>query len=166
MWRLYNAGIGLTAGFIGSLTVTHNYSVYTLQLTTVQYNTCWVFTLYLHWLPVLQYRRICSPASLQLFSEDCCSAQILTRNWICPRNCPSYIARERTPKKTPPPIPLLYDVITGRDPKENTGLFHCCLRIRCYATVVNKRFHCWLLTYSAHVTLFCCWRCEVQTKSA
>jgi hypothetical protein len=28
-WRLYNAGIGLTTGFIGSHTVTHNYSVYT-----------------------------------------------------------------------------------------------------------------------------------------
>jgi hypothetical protein len=31
-----------------------------------------------------------------------------------------YIAREQTTEKTPPPIPLLlYDVITGTDPKEN-----------------------------------------------
>jgi hypothetical protein len=30
MWRLYKTGIGLTTGFIGSQTVTHNYSVYTL----------------------------------------------------------------------------------------------------------------------------------------
>jgi hypothetical protein len=30
MWRLYKTGIGLTTGFIGSHTVTHNYSVYTL----------------------------------------------------------------------------------------------------------------------------------------
>jgi hypothetical protein len=29
MWRLYKMGIGLTTGFIGSHTVTHNYSVYT-----------------------------------------------------------------------------------------------------------------------------------------
>jgi hypothetical protein len=29
MWRLYKTGIGLTTGFIGSHTVTHNYSVYT-----------------------------------------------------------------------------------------------------------------------------------------
>jgi hypothetical protein len=44
MWRLYNAGIGLTTGFIGSHTVTHNYSVYTLQLA-VHYSTCRVFLL-------------------------------------------------------------------------------------------------------------------------
>jgi hypothetical protein len=81
--RLY----GLTTGFIGSHTVTHNYSEYTLQLTTVHYNTCQVFTLYLHWLPVFQYRRIRSPATMQLFSEDCCSARTLTRNWNCPRHC-------------------------------------------------------------------------------
>jgi hypothetical protein len=30
VWRLYKTGIGLTTGFIGSHTVTHNYSVYTL----------------------------------------------------------------------------------------------------------------------------------------
>jgi hypothetical protein len=75
---IYKTGIGLTTGFIGSHTVTHNYSVYVLQLITVHYNTCWVFTLCLHWLAVFQYRRIRSPASLQLFSEDCCSARILT----------------------------------------------------------------------------------------
>jgi hypothetical protein len=33
MWRLYNTGIGLTTGFIRSHSVTHNYSVYTLQFT-------------------------------------------------------------------------------------------------------------------------------------
>jgi hypothetical protein len=79
-WRLYKTGIGLTTGFIGSHTVTHNYSATLLQLTTVHYNTCRVFTLYRHWLPVFQYRRIRSPATLQLFSEDCYSAQILIRN--------------------------------------------------------------------------------------
>jgi hypothetical protein len=30
MWRLYKKGIKLTTGFIGSHTVTHNYSAYTL----------------------------------------------------------------------------------------------------------------------------------------
>jgi hypothetical protein len=30
VWRLYKTGIGLTTGFIGSHTVTHNSSVYTL----------------------------------------------------------------------------------------------------------------------------------------
>jgi S-adenosylmethionine/arginine decarboxylase-like enzyme len=86
-WRLYKTGIGITTGFIESHTITHNYSVYALQLTTVHYNTCRVFTLCLHSLPVFQYRRIRSPATLQLFSEDCCSARILTRNWNCPRHC-------------------------------------------------------------------------------
>jgi hypothetical protein len=33
MWRLYKTGIGLTTGFIGSHTVTLNYSVYNSQLT-------------------------------------------------------------------------------------------------------------------------------------
>jgi hypothetical protein len=82
MWRLIyiRRCIGLTTGFIGLHTVTHSYSVYALQLTTVHYNTCRVFTLYLHSFPVFQYRRILSPATLQLFSEDCCSARILTRN--------------------------------------------------------------------------------------
>jgi hypothetical protein len=59
----YNAGIGLTTGFIGSHTVTHNYSVYNLQLA-VHYDTCRVFLLCLHWLPVFQHRKICSPATL------------------------------------------------------------------------------------------------------
>jgi hypothetical protein len=36
MRRLYETGIGLTTGFIGSHTVTHNYSVYTL---TAQYSS-------------------------------------------------------------------------------------------------------------------------------
>jgi hypothetical protein len=35
MWRrLCKTGIRLTTGFIGSHTVTHNYSVYTSQLTS------------------------------------------------------------------------------------------------------------------------------------
>jgi hypothetical protein len=41
------------------------------------------------------------------------------RRGYCRR--PSYIAREQTTKKTRSPIPiLLYDVITGTDPKEKT----------------------------------------------
>jgi hypothetical protein len=53
----------------------------------------------------------------------------LTRNWNCD-GCrrPSYIAREETTKKTPSPIPiLLYDVITGTDPKENNSSSDCCV---------------------------------------
>jgi hypothetical protein len=36
-WRLYKTGIGLTTGFIRSHTVTHKYSVYTLQLRSSLY---------------------------------------------------------------------------------------------------------------------------------
>jgi hypothetical protein len=48
MWRLYKTGIGLKTGFIGSHTVTHSYSVYTLhsQFTIVlaesSYNYIWL----------------------------------------------------------------------------------------------------------------------------
>jgi hypothetical protein len=59
MWRLYKTGIGLTTGFIGSHTVTHNYSVYTSQLT-VLYTRGESSHLCLHWLPDFQHRRICS----------------------------------------------------------------------------------------------------------
>jgi hypothetical protein len=53
----YKTGIGLTIGFIGPHTVT--ITVYTLHNSLLQ---------------------------LQLFSEDCCSARILTRNWNGQRN--------------------------------------------------------------------------------
>jgi hypothetical protein len=59
-------GIGLTTGFIGSHTVT--ITVYTLlQLTTVHYNTCRVFTLYLHPLPLFQ---IAGSVRLQLCNSS------------------------------------------------------------------------------------------------
>jgi hypothetical protein len=61
MWRLCKTGIGLTTGFIGSHTVTHNYSVYTLQLTA-HYTRAESSHLCLHWLPVFQHRRTCSPS--------------------------------------------------------------------------------------------------------
>jgi hypothetical protein len=81
-----------------------------------------------------------------------------------------YIARKQTTKKTLPPIPLLHDVITGTDPKENivsnplllhdviTGTdpkenTHCCIGycvfIRAIATVVNTCH----ISYSIHVTV-------------
>jgi hypothetical protein len=166
VWRLYKTGIGLTTGFIGSHTVTHNYSVCTLQLTTVHINTCRIFTLYLHWLPVFHYRRIRSPATLQLFSEDRCSARILTRNCqletarnlrlqLCRLNwlagALGYIAREQTTKTTPPLI--LYCCMTSpeRTPKKTPSVtlaIVACLSVA-IATVVNT----WHIAYSIHVTL-------------
>jgi hypothetical protein len=38
VWRLYKTGIGLTTGFIGSHTVTHNYSQFTIVLAESSYN--------------------------------------------------------------------------------------------------------------------------------
>jgi hypothetical protein len=60
--------------------ITHSYTQLQCirSYSSLQF-TCRVFTLYLHWFPVFQYSQIRLPATLQLFSEDCCSAQILTR---------------------------------------------------------------------------------------
>jgi hypothetical protein len=108
MWRLYKTGIGFTTGFIRSHTVTHNYSVYTLQLTTVDHNTrlatapqpvfhCTVFF----------WRSLHSSANWLLSVL----VTALTAGWR-----PSYIAREHTTKKTPPPHCCL-----GTDPVENAA---------------------------------------------
>jgi hypothetical protein len=69
-------GIGLTIGFIGSNTVTHNYSVYTLQFTMFTIHvpsllTC-VFTGCLSSNIAETVHPQNSLATLQLFSEDCC----------------------------------------------------------------------------------------------
>jgi hypothetical protein len=55
-----------------------------------------------------------------------------------------YIARKQTTKKTLPPISLLlYDVITGKDPKEVT---HCCIAycvfIRCHSNGSQHMPYC------------------------
>jgi hypothetical protein len=94
--RLYKTGIGLTTGFIGSHTVTHNYSVYTLTasqftivLTESSYNYNWLTT------PAEFFQSPGPPAdptgshwpstnSSGLFSATHCQ---LTRNWNCPCNC-------------------------------------------------------------------------------
>jgi hypothetical protein len=153
----YIRRVGLTTGFIGSHTVTHNYSVYALQLTTVHYNTCRVLTLYLHSLPVFQYRRIRSPATLQLFSEDCCSARILTRNSNSLLSCQltnsadsaiSFIAGERTPKKTPLRFPYCW--MTSL-PERTTKKTLVRSIVALLSNGYKQRFHCWLLTYSVHV---------------
>jgi hypothetical protein len=81
MWRLYKTGIGLTTRFIGSHTVTHNYSVYTLTasqftivlaespykynwLSQLSHNSCWVSS---------GPRTSCRPnwLSLRLLTWDC-----------------------------------------------------------------------------------------------
>jgi hypothetical protein len=140
----YIRRVGLTTGFIGSHTITHNYSVYGLQLTTVHYHTCRVFTLYLHSLPVFQYRRIRSPATLQLFSEDCCSARTLTRNWNCPRHLPRQlivlvIARERTTRKTPLRFPYCW--MTSL-PERTTKKTLVASIVALLSNGYKQRFHC------------------------
>jgi hypothetical protein len=66
----------------------------------------------------------------------------------------SYIAGERTTKKTPSPIPLLLDdVVTGMDPKENASTVAWLCIVACLsvaiATVVNTCY----IAYSIHVTI-------------
>jgi hypothetical protein len=77
------------------------------------------------------------------------------------------IAGERTTKKTPLRIPYCWIgcCCLGTELVENAvfpllrsrlGSDHIenMSRVVCLATVVNKRFYCWVLTYSVHVTLF------------
>jgi hypothetical protein len=81
---------------------------------------------------------------LSLFSSsedpgsNCCNqplwhplpSLVITDSELSHHGCrrPSYITREQTTKKTPSPIPLLlYDIITGTDPKENNSSFYCCV---------------------------------------
>jgi hypothetical protein len=154
MWRLiYKTGIGLTTGFIGSHTVTHNYSVYTL---TAPYGSLQHLPS-LHTVPSLV---ACLPISQDPFA---CNSSLKTaaRPEYSLVTAPvlvtarvTYIARERTPKKTPPPIPLLlYDVITGRDHKENASTvawLSIVARLSvAIATVVNTCH----IAYSMHVTI-------------
>jgi hypothetical protein len=106
----------------------HKITVYTfLQLLTVHYNTCRVFTLYLHWLPVFHYPRIRSPATLQLFSEDCCSARILTRNCYCPINSRAIYPVNRPQRKH------LMTSSPERTTKKTLPLLHGCPLLRVYS---------------------------------
>jgi hypothetical protein len=102
----------------------HTITVYTLYNFEVHYNTCRVFLLCLLKIPA-------PTAATNSYGIPC--HHPLSDNYLlelsdhgCRR--PSYIAREQITKKTPSPIPLLlYDVITGTDPKENNSSFHCCV---------------------------------------
>jgi hypothetical protein len=126
------------------------YSAYTLQLT-VHYNTCRVFSLCLHWLPVFQHRRIRSPSQLTCRTADSRLTEHSLLNWSLAGRRSSYIARERTTKKTLPQnrpqrkqqsVPLLRSRL-GSDHIENMS------RGVCLATVANTCH----LAYSMHVTL-------------
>jgi hypothetical protein len=134
----------VTTGFIGSHTVTHNYSVYALKLTTVHYHTCRIFTLYLHSFPVFQYRRIHSPATLELFSEDCCSARTLIHNWNCPRH--SWTRNWNSPLSC-----QLTALVIAWERTTNKTLVASIVAL--LSNGYKQRFHCWLLTYSVHVTV-------------
>jgi hypothetical protein len=146
MWRLYKTGIGLTTGFIGSHTVTHNYSVYASQLTTIE-------SVLFHWRLRLQ---LCNHCCNQLLWRPLPLLINWSRSaveyWTPSSRWPptsGYVAREQTTKKTPLRFPYCWnDFITGTDRKENAGRFHCCM-----ATACKQASHCWLLTYSVHVTI-------------
>jgi hypothetical protein len=108
---------------------------YTLQLTTIE-------SLPFLWRPRLQLLQPTLMASLAITSHD----------WL--GTVLNYIARERTTKKAPSPIPLLlYDVITGTNHKENASTVAWLSIVLCLfvaiATVVNT-YH---IAYSMHVTV-------------
>jgi hypothetical protein len=76
MWRLYNAGIGLTTGFIGLHTITV-YTLYNSQFTIVLAESSYcIFT------GCPSFNTVGS-VHLQLFSEDC----YFTVDSRLPTNC-------------------------------------------------------------------------------
>jgi hypothetical protein len=146
----------------------HTITVYTIY-NSLQFNiTLAESSQCLHLLPVFQYRRIRSPATLQLFSEDCWSARILTRisTEICTRNysllsCQltnsaskqasadsaiSYIAGERTRRKH------LFDSPTVGWRHYRNGpqrkrihccvVVYCCVYIRCHNNGCQHVLYC------------------------
>jgi hypothetical protein len=147
MWRLHKTGIGLTTGFTGSHTVTHNYSVYTLQLTRVHHNTCRVSSLCVHWLPIFQYRRICPPSEL-----TCNPATLLLRLLLHCRLSTGQLDSQLTTNCTATRLDYwLTDWLTNSATRyiaRELGRFYCwvtwclscrcCARIRCLATVASS----------------------------
>jgi hypothetical protein len=111
----YNTDIGLTTGFTGSQ-YSYTRTTESLTITTDSHN--WVTT------PAESLQGPRPPADPTGSHWPSSNSSGLFSG--CRR--PSYIAREQTTKKTPSPIPpLLHDVITGTDPKENNSSFHCCV---------------------------------------
>jgi hypothetical protein len=115
VWRLYKTGYWIDNWIYW---ITHTVTVYKLHNSLLQ---------------------------LQLFSEGCCSARILTRNSLSkphPRTPSaatwlSVYSLGADHKENTSLIPLLLnDVITGADRKENAGRFHCCVA---WQRLVNKR---------------------------
>jgi hypothetical protein len=77
VWRLYIRWVFDWQLDLLDHTQLHTITVYTLlQLTTVHYNTCRVVTSFLS-------SNTTGSVRLQLFSEDCCSARLLT-HWLQP----------------------------------------------------------------------------------
>jgi hypothetical protein len=148
--RLYKTGFGLTTGFNGSQSVTQiGYSV----LHFITHNN-WVSSLPLKTSdpalqPLLQPTLMASLAITILVTRRNSVPYSLTAGW-----CPSYIARERTTKKTRPSHCCL-----GTDPVENAAfpLFRSRLgsnhienmsRGVCLATVVNTCHNIFKVNYS------------------
>jgi hypothetical protein len=127
----------------------HSYSF------TVHYSTCRVS---------LQLQLTLTTESQLLLSffraQDLLQTQLaltgnqLTWNCNCPRNCPSYITRKQTTKKTPPPIPLLlYDVITGTYHKEKTSTVAWLSIVACLSVTIATVVNTCQIAYSMHVTI-------------
>jgi hypothetical protein len=100
---------------------------------------------------------------LQLFSEDCCSTRILTRNWSC------LLSNTKLRNYVYPVAANVRLYSLGADHKENlsdsptvgmTSLPERPAKKTLVASIValhgngcKQASHCWLLTYSVHVTI-------------
>jgi hypothetical protein len=130
VWRLiYKTGIGLTTGFIGSHTVTHNYSVYTLtasqQLTLFSSSDDFGSN---------------SATTAATSSHGVPCHHSLTGN--CPRNSKLY-SPWTDPKENTSPIPLLLEWRHYRNGPQRKRWSLSLLR--CLATVINNVYtvDCW-----------------------
>jgi hypothetical protein len=151
----YIRWIELTTGFIGSHTIT----VYALlQLTTVHYNTCRVFTSCLS-------SNIAGSVHLQLCNSSLKTAArpeyslvtgtvhiLLT---LCTRRSPRQlivlvISGERTTKKTPLWFPYCWMTSLPERTTKNTLVASI---VALLSNGYKQRLHCLLLTYSVHVTI-------------
>jgi hypothetical protein len=138
MWRLYETGIGLTTGFIGSQSVTQlGYSV--LHFTT---HNKWVSSLPLK-NPAPTLQPLPQPtlvASLAITSHNWLGT---VRSWLSTSELYSPVTDHKENTVSDSSTVVWRHYRNGPQRKQQFLPL-----LRCLATVVNKRFHCWLLTYS------------------
>jgi hypothetical protein len=164
MWRLYKTGIGLTTEFIRSHTVTHNYSVYTL--TASQFTIVLAESSYcVFWRSRLQLLQPTLLASLAITSHNWLE---IVRSLLSMSELYSPGTDHKENTVSDSKSKLLSSTVVWRHYRNGLQRKQQFLPLlHCLATVVNKRFHCWLLTYSVHVTIpLFCYTCRHSARSS